>query len=74
MQDASTPPGTAYPQCRFQVGDLVMFSRRCQTSPAGMKVEEVDINMFDALLRVDGKWWHPECFMSLAEWQHQTRH
>jgi hypothetical protein len=67
-QSSST---AAYPTCPFKAGDRVMFSRRCQTTAGGMPVEDVDINMFDVLLKVDGKWWHPESFMTFEEWKRQ---
>ena len=60
-----------YPASPFQVGDRVMFARRCQTTTAGMPVEAVDITMFDVRLRVNGQWWVPECFMPFEQWRRQ---
>lgn len=52
-----------------KVGDLVMFAARCQETAGGMRVEEVDANMFDTRLKVNGRWWVPENFISLEEWK-----
>ncbi len=60
-----------YPESPFNVGDLVMYRNRCQTTSGGMRVEEVDISMFDVRLKVDGKWWTPASFMPLAQWRAQ---
>lgn len=58
---------------KFKVGDLVMFANRCQTSPCGMRVDEVNTNMFNTLLKVDGKWWVPECFITYDAWVNRAR-
>lgn len=52
----------------FQVGDLVMFRHRTQICESGMRVQEVDTNMFDTRLKVNDQWWVPENFMPFDEW------
>ena len=40
-----------------------------------MRVEAVDVNMFDARVQVNGKWWAAGCFMSFDDWKAQcARH
>jgi hypothetical protein len=53
----------------FKVGDRVMFANRTQITSGGMPIEIVDTNMFDTLLKVDGKWWPTTCFIPLDEWK-----
>ena len=70
---ASSLDGQAsrYPRSPFKEGDLVMFRNRCQLTAGGMRVQEVDINMFDVRLRVGDRWWVPENFISLEQWRQQ---
>lgn len=53
----------------FQVNDLVMFSRRCQTTSAGMRVEAVDSNMFDTRYKVNGQWCMSANLIPFDEWK-----
>lgn len=63
------------PESPWKEGDLVMFKNRSQTSMGGMRVEAVDLNMFDARVQVNGKWWAAGCFMSFDDWKAQyARH
>lgn len=57
----------------FNVGDLVMFKNRCQVSAGGMRVEEVDSNMFDTKLKVNGQWWSPTAFIRREDWLRAQR-
>jgi hypothetical protein len=55
----------------FKVGDRVAFARRAQSSMGGMVVQEVNANMFDVLLKVDDKWWHPASFIPFEQWKRE---
>ena len=58
----------------FKVGDLVMFKNRANFTSDGMKVEEVNSNVFDTLLKVDSKWWRPGSFIALEDWKSNVFH
>ena len=53
----------------YKPGDLVMFANRCQSCEGGMRVQDVDTNMFNTLLKVEDKWWTPGCFITFDEWR-----
>ena len=73
-QAKSMQGSPAYTESPFKVNDLVMFKSRAQTTGGGMRVEEVDSNMFDIRIKVDGNWWTPGCFISFEEWKRQVAH
>lgn len=50
----------------WKQGDQVMFKNRSQVTAGGMTVEEVDTNMFDSRVKVQGKWWAAGCLKSAA--------
>lgn len=58
-------------QPKYKVGDLVMFSRACQRTEAGMRVQEVDHAPLigDTRYKVDDLWWHEGCFMPFETWK-----
>jgi hypothetical protein len=37
-----------------------------------MEVEDIDVNMFDTRVKVEGLWWHPASFMSYEVWRQQN--
>lgn len=53
-----------YPEPKFKKGQRVRFVNRCQPSQF-MIIEAVDVNMFNVLYCIDGKWW---CESSLTEY------
>lgn len=53
----------------FPVGSRGMFATRCQTGSGGMRVDEVDANMFDVRLKVEGRWGSPVCFVTFSDWK-----
>lgn len=59
----------SYPTSSYAVGDEVMFAKRCQTSAGPMRIQEVDVTMFDVRLKVGGQWWSPGAFMPYPEWE-----
>jgi hypothetical protein len=57
---------------KYAVNDLVMYVGRTNPTDRGMRVEEVDANMFDIRYKVEGKWWMEGSLQTLKQWQGQV--
>lgn len=57
----------------MSIGQLVMFANRTQICSTGMKVLEIDHDLFGTRVKIDAgpshAWWVPKCFMPYEAWK-----